>query len=153
VGGRVVGRSAGSGTGRVLTAWLVAQVLGIALPRLLGRVELVEQGRYGVRVGAAVRTVGGVGSGQRGDLTPVRAGLDDAGRAPHVGVLDSAVQLNVLHRGLPGHQGDVVVLAEVARAVVVLQQHALRRQGLPEVAVLVEARERRVVRLVLQDDQ
>ena len=75
------------------------------------------------------------------------------GVAGELGVDVAAVALHVVLGRLAGHQRDVVVHAGVARAVVVLQQGALGGEGLPQVGVVVDAGELRVVRLVLQDDQ
>ena len=64
-----------------------------------------------------------------------------------------AISLRVLLRRLATYHRNVVIKAEMPGPVIVLQQHALRGQRLPQIRVVVQTGERRVKGLVLQDDQ
>ena len=146
-------RSRPSASGRLRLG--VAEVLGVALPAHVRGVELVEQRLHARGVHAAV------GPGGRVRALPPRPSARSSGSSrsdPDVSTCpgsgrSTGSRLRVGLRRLPADQRDVVVQAEVAGAVVVLQQHALGRQRLPQVRVVVQAGERRVVRLVLEDDQ
>jgi hypothetical protein len=118
-------------------------------------VELVEQRRHVGGVDAAVGARGGVGAGGRFHLPIVGVVLQLARHVERTGefVVIGAVGLRVGLRGLATHQRDVVVEAEVAGAVVVLQQHPLFGQRLPQIGVVVEPGEGGVVGLVLENDQ
>ena len=133
----------------------VAEVLGIALPAHLRSVQLLEQRRHICRVHTAVGTDLPVRALGRGHLTVVGVRLQrprgvDVSRKVFV---DRTVVLRVRLRRLAAHGRQIVVEAEVPGAVVVLQEHALTGQRPPQVRVLVQARERRVIGLVLKDDQ
>ncbi len=145
----------------------VAEILRVPLPADAGGVELVEQGRHAGRVDAAgptVRAFGraagdrvGVGGAGLGELATISCRAVLRGRAGDYRALLVAVHRAVVlvgrRRTLPADHRRVVVQREVTGAVVVLQERALRRQRLPQVAVLVQPGERRVVGLVLEDDQ
>src|ERR1019366_1427732 len=68
-------------------------------------------------------------------------------------VVVEAVSLCVRLRRLAAREREVVIEAEVPGAVVVLQQHPLTWQRPPQVCVLVQTGERRVIGLVLENDQ
>jgi len=133
----------------------VAEILGVALPADGGRVQLVEQCWDGRRVHAAVGARGGVRPGGRDQLPVVGVGLERSRRVDGAlhGVVVGAVGLGVGLRRLTADHGDVVVEAEMTRPEVVLQQYALGGQGLPQVGVVVQPGEARIVGLVLEDDQ
>ena len=146
LGSRAVGRGCGIG---------VVQILRVALPTHARLVELVEQRRHRGRVDAAVLARGCVGARRGGELPVVGIGAQTAAvvdGAGH-GVVVGTVSLRIGHRRLTGGHRQVVVLGEVAGAVVVLQKDALGREGLPQVGVVVEPGERGVVGLVLENDQ
>ena len=158
---RGVLQGAGGASQAVLASGVVAQVLGVSLPRDAGGIELVEEGGDVLGVGATVLAVGCVRTGQRENLTVVvvapelLAGVtvDDRRVRAETGVGDVAVGLEVHLGGLSGDHRGVVVLRVVAGAEVVGEQSALLRQLLPQVGVLVEPGEGGVVGLVLQDDE
>ena len=105
----------------------IAEVLGIALPAHVGRIELVEQRLHAGRVDAAVRAGRGVGALRGGHLAvvgvvPQRTRSVDM---PREVVVVRAVHLRVSLRGLAADERDVVIEAEVARSEVVLEQDAL----------------------------
>ena len=125
-------------TGRLLPAGVVAHRLHVALPADVDPVELVEQREHARRVDAAGRCVR-LAVGRRG------AGGDV--------FVDRAVHLALGIRRLARHRREVVVLAEVPRPVVLAQEGTLGGEGLPQVAVPVEPGERRLVGLVLENDQ
>src|SRR6202012_4959571 len=134
----------------------VAEVLRVPLPAdLVGR-ELVEQRRHAAWVPAAVLAGGGVLPGRGDDLPVIAVALQRSAALVHMpgeAVVVGAVVLDVGLRRLPADERDVVVLAVVAGAVVVLEQYALPRHRAPQVGVPVEAGEGRVVGLVLENDQ
>ena len=152
-----VGSAAVAGPRRVLGRGTVGvvEVLGVALPAHPGGVELVKQRLDAGRVDAAVGPGGRVGALRGGHLPVVRVlaqrarQIDSAGEVVVVG----AVHLRVGLCRLAADQRDVVVEAEVAGAEVVLEQDPLLRQRPPQIRVVVQAGERRVVGLVLEDDQ
>ena len=143
---RVVHRPTGVG---------IAEILGVALPAHARLVELVEQRRHRAGIHAPVLTDGGVGT-RRGRELPVVGVAVQIARIvdrPRDRVVVRTVRLRVGEGRLPTGQRQVVVQRVVSRAVVVLEQDTLRRKRLPQVSVVVETRERRVIGLVLQNDQ
>jgi hypothetical protein len=152
VGHSDAGRVAGRTTGVGVPPGVIAKVLEVPLPAHVGGVELVEQGGHVRRVDAAIAANRAVGASRRGPLSVVRVGWLTDDRADGVLVL-RAVGLAVWVRPLAADQRRVVVQAEMAGSEVVLQEDALLRQRLPQIGVVVQARECGVVGLVLQDDQ
>jgi len=156
---RVGACRARSAARRVLAVGDRVQVLGVALPGLARSVELVEQRRHVRGIGAAVAAHRGVDAAAGVGLPVIGVRSQRATRrldtCVGVGVVvyGGAIGLHVLLGRLAADQGLVVALAEVAGAVVVLQQHPLGGECLPQIGVLVEPGERGVVALVLQDDQ
>ena len=133
----------------------IAQILRIALPAHVCGIELVKERRHARRIDATVGARCRIRPRARDELPVVRVGRERAGRVDAAGhrVVIRTVRLVVRLGRLAADLRDVVVEAEVSGAVVVGQQRALGRQRLPQVGVVVQAREACVIGLVLEDDQ
>src|SRR5262249_25070088 len=117
----------------------------VSFPGESGGGELVRKGFY----------LGGINTSAAGNDLAVRSGTG----LLHVVIISNrarqsgqAVICGIRRRGLPTNQGDVVVQADMARAVIVCQEGSHGYQSLLKVGILSAGAERVAEVLVLQHD-